>query len=51
MNIGLLVSELEDSEVKRICFGAYRAARDKDVTLVIFPGKKYQEYYFKKVSV
>ena len=39
MNIGLLVSELEDNDVKRICFGAYRAAMDKDVTLVIFPGK------------
>ncbi|MCR5556276.1 MAG: GGDEF domain-containing protein [Butyrivibrio sp.] len=39
MNIGLLVSELEDKEVKRICVGASQAARDKDITLVIMPGK------------
>ena len=39
MIIGLLVSELEDREVKKICIGADQAARDKDVTLVIFPGK------------
>lgn len=39
MNIGLLVTELEDSEVKKICIGACKAARDKDVTLVIMPGK------------
>ena len=39
MNIGLLVSELEDKEVKKICVGAAKAAEDKDVTLVIFPGK------------
>ncbi len=39
MNIGLLVSELEDKDVKRICVGASQAARDKDVTLIIMPGK------------
>ncbi|MBQ3797908.1 MAG: diguanylate cyclase [Butyrivibrio sp.] len=39
MNIGLLVSELEDKEVKRICIGASQAARDKNVTLVILPGR------------
>ena len=39
MNIGLLVSEIEDKEVKKICIGACQAARDKDVTLVILPGK------------
>ncbi|MCR5155582.1 MAG: GGDEF domain-containing protein [Butyrivibrio sp.] len=39
MNIGLLVSELEDREVKKICIGACQAAKDKDVTLVIMPGK------------
>jgi diguanylate cyclase (GGDEF)-like protein len=39
MNIGLLVSEIEDREVKRIIIGADQAARDKDVTLVILPGK------------
>ncbi len=39
MNIGLLVSELEDKEVKRICIGASQAAKDKEVTLVIMPGK------------
>ena len=39
MNIGLLISELEDKEVKRICVGASQAARDKEVTLVIMPGK------------
>ncbi|MCR5404200.1 MAG: GGDEF domain-containing protein [Butyrivibrio sp.] len=39
MNIGLLLSELEDPEVKRICIGADKAARDLDVNLVIFPGK------------
>ena len=39
MNIGLLISELEDKEVKSICIGASQAARDKDINLVIFPGK------------
>lgn len=39
MNIGLLLSELEDPEVKKICIGADKAARDFDVNLVIFPGK------------
>ncbi len=39
MNIGLLVSELEDREVKRICIGASQAARDKKITLCIMPGK------------
>ncbi len=39
MNIGLLISELEDQEVKNICIGADKAAKDKDVTLVIMPGK------------
>ena len=39
MNIGLLVSELEDQEVKKICIGAYQAARDKKVNLIILPGK------------
>ncbi len=39
MNIGLLITELEDQEVKRICTGAYQAAKDKDITLVVIPGK------------
>ncbi len=39
MNIGLLISELEDKEVKRICVGASQAANDKGVSLVIMPGK------------
>ena len=39
MNIGLLVTELSDSEVKKICIGATKAARDREVTLVIMPGK------------
>lgn len=39
MNIGLLVSELEDPEVKKICIGAEKAAKDNEVNLVIFPGK------------
>lgn len=39
MNIGLLVSELEDKDVKRICIGASKAADDKGVSLVIMPGK------------
>ncbi len=39
MNIGLLISELEDKEVKRICIGASQAAREKEVSLVILPGK------------
>ena len=40
MNIGLLVSEPEDEIVKKICMGAVKAANDKEVTLVIMPGKK-----------
>ena len=39
MNIGLLISELEDKEVKRICMGASQAAREKEVSLIILPGK------------
>lgn len=39
MNIGLLVTELEDQEVKRICRGAAKAAADNNVTLCIIPGK------------
>lgn len=39
MNIGLLISELEDLEVKEICIGASQAAREKKVTLCIMPGK------------
>ena len=39
MNIGLLVTELEDNEVKKICIGADKAAKDKDVNLIIIPGK------------
>ena len=39
MNIGLLVTEIEDDEVRRICVGADKAAKDKDVCLVIIPGK------------
>ena len=38
MNIGLLISELEDREVKKICIGASQAAKDKDVNLCIMPG-------------
>ena len=39
MNIGLLTTELEDKDVRELCIGADKAAKDKDVTLVIFPGK------------
>ena len=39
MNIGLLISELEDQEVKKICIGADKAAKEKDVNLIIIPGK------------
>jgi diguanylate cyclase (GGDEF)-like protein len=39
MNIGLLISEIEDQEVKRIIVGANQAANDKGITLVIMPGK------------
>ncbi len=39
MNIGLLVTEFEDREVKKLVIGADKAARDKNVTLVILPGK------------
>ena len=39
MNIGLLVTELEDKEVKKICIGADKAAKEKDVNLIIIPGK------------
>ncbi len=38
MNIGLLVTELEDRDVKRICIGAGEAARDKNIKLIIIPG-------------
>ena len=39
MNIGLLISEIEDKEVKKVIIGADQAAKDKGVTLVIIPGK------------
>jgi diguanylate cyclase (GGDEF)-like protein len=39
MNIGLLISELEDDLVKKICIGACQAAREKDVKLFILPGR------------
>ena len=39
MNIGLLVTEIEDKEVKKICIGAIKAAKDKDANLVIIPGR------------
>ena len=39
MNIGLLVTELEDKEVKKICIGADKAAKEKDVNLIIIPGR------------
>ncbi|MBO5623586.1 MAG: GGDEF domain-containing protein [Butyrivibrio sp.] len=39
MNIGLLISEIEDKEVKKIIIGANQAAIDKGVTLVVMPGK------------
>ena len=39
MNIGLLVTGLEDKEVKKICIGAEKAARENDCSLVVFPGK------------
>ena len=60
MNIGLLISELEDQEVKKICIGAYRAAREKEVTLVILPGKyligdnsevKHKEYVYQHTAL
>ena len=38
MNIGLLVTELEDRTVKRICIGAREAAGDKNIKLIIIPG-------------
>ena len=39
MNIGLLVTELEDVQVKKLCSGAALAAKEKDVKLIIIPGK------------
>ena len=39
MNIGLLISEIDDKEVKRIVVGASQAARDKDINLIVLPGK------------
>ena len=39
MNIGLLISEIEDKEVKKIIIGANQAAKDKGVSLVVIPGK------------
>ncbi len=38
MNIGLLVSDLECKDVKRICIGAIQAAKEKNITLCIMPG-------------
>ncbi len=39
MNIGLLITELEDVEVKKVCIGAIKAAKEKKVNLFILPGK------------
>ena len=39
MKIGLLISELEDQDVKRICIGACQAAREKKIKLFIMPGR------------
>ena len=39
MNIGLLISELEDIDVKNICIGACQAAKDKEINLFILPGR------------
>ena len=39
MNIGLLISEIEDKDVKKIIIGANQAAKDKGVSLVVIPGK------------
>lgn len=39
MNIGLLISELEDNDVKRICIGACQAAKEKEINLFILPGR------------
>ena len=38
MNIGLLVSQPDDTKEKRICFGAVRAATELCARLFIFPG-------------
>lgn len=40
MNIALLVSELNNDRISRICQGAAYAAEQNKVTLVIVPGKK-----------
>ena len=52
MNIALFVSELEDSEVKRICVGAIKAAKDNGVSLCIIPGGylETQELYKSSTS-
>ncbi len=39
MNIGLLISKLEDPEVKKVCLGAREAAREKGVNLFVLPGR------------
>ena len=39
MNIGFLISDFNDEEVKRICIGANKAADEKGVTLVYLMGK------------
>ena len=39
MNIGLLISELEDQDVKKICIGACQAAKEKKIKLFIMPGR------------
>ncbi len=40
MNIGLLVSQPDDTKVKRICYGAFKAATELSARLFIFPGGK-----------
>ena len=42
MNIALLVSELNNDRISRICQGAAYAAEKNKVTLVVIPGKKLQ---------
>ncbi len=39
LNIGLLISELEDSFCRDLCEGANSAAKEIDANLFIFPGK------------
>lgn len=39
LNIGFLISELEDAYTKSLCEGAVSAAKELDANLFVFPGK------------